>query len=45
MRKNGVGGIAPAGMIGAIVLGLAIWPGHQGLQAQSTSPALGHGDQ
>ena len=40
MRKNGVGGIAPAGMIGAIVLGLAIWPGYQGLQAQSTSPAL-----
>ena len=40
MRKNGVGGIAPAGMIGAIVLGLAIWPGLQGLQAQSTSPAL-----
>ena len=37
MRKNGVGGIAPAGMIGAIVLGLAVWPGNQGLAAQALS--------
>ena len=40
MTKNGVAGITPAGMIGAIVLGMAIWPGHQAVQAQSSSPAL-----
>ena len=40
MKKNSVTGVTPAGMIGAIVLGLAIWPGHQAVQAQSSTPAL-----
>ena len=38
--KKAVKGIAP-GMVGAIVVGLAIWPGHQAVHAmQSTTPAL-----
>ncbi len=38
--KTAVKGIAP-GMVGAIVVGLVIWPGHQAVHAlQSTTPAL-----
>ena len=39
ITKKPVKGIA-TGMIGAILAGLAIWPGHQALHAQSTTPAL-----